>query len=96
MRGAWEGPILMPPLRRDYSVHGPFKLEKSRLTFRTDSAFLAQEAQRALGADGEFTVCLLQAEPHREFRGHVDKVTLVSGQKPTSWEIVMTEIAGKP
>lgn len=86
----------MPPLHRDHNVHGPFKLEKGRLSFRTDSALLAQDAQRALGAENEFTVCLMHAEPNREFTGHVDKVMLVTGQKPTTWEIVMTEIGGKP
>ena len=62
----------MPPLHRDHNVHGPFNVENGRLTFRTDSALLAQDAQRALGADAEFTVCLLHAEPNREFTGHVE------------------------
>lgn len=69
----------MPPLHRDHHVHGLFKLEKGRLSFHTDSALLAQEAQRALGAESEFTVCLMHAQPNREFTGHVEKVTLITG-----------------
>lgn len=81
----------MPPLHREHNVYGPFKHEKGRLSFRTGSALLAQEALRAKKAELDFTVCLINADPISDFTGRIENVELITVAKPAQWQIVMSE-----
>jgi hypothetical protein len=80
-------------LDRD-NVHGPFKLEKGRLTFRTGDAALTQRLQADRAAGRDSTVCLLSAAPVAEFTGRLETVELVKVERPQEWEVVMTEAKG--
>ena len=81
----------MTPLRRNHNVHGAYTLEKGKLTFKTGSASLAQEALRAKKARVDFKICLMSADPISDFVGRVESIELVSGAKPAEWLIVMVE-----
>ena len=82
-------------LDRENHVHGPFKLEKGRLTFGTGDPALTQRllADRDQGRDS--TVCLLSADPVEEVTGRLESVDLVKVERPQEWAVVMTKQAGK-
>jgi hypothetical protein len=69
----------------------PFTLEKGRLTFRTGDPALTKrlQADRAAGR-----VCLLGADPPREFTGRLESVKLVKVDRPQQWEVEMREADG--
>ena len=76
-------------LNRDNNVHGPFKVEKGRLTFKTGDPALTQRLQADRAADRDSTVCLLAADPVDEFTGRLESVKLATVERHKEWEVVM-------
>jgi len=83
-------------LNPENNVHGPFKREKSRLTFRTGDPALTQRLERDRAQGRDSTVCLLSASPIEEFTGRLESVMLVKVERPQEWEVLMIERNTKP
>ena len=75
-------------LDKPLHVYGPFTLDRGRLTFRTGDPALTQRLQTDHYAGRDSTVCLLAAQPYREFTGRLESVKLVNVERPQQWEVV--------
>jgi hypothetical protein len=82
-------------LNKPNNVHGPFSLQKGRLSFRTGDAGLVQRLQADRAAGRPTSIHLLSADPIEEFTGALESVELVSGARPAQWEVVMVEHSAK-
>jgi len=81
-------------LNPENNVHGPFSLQKGRLSFRTGDPALTQRLERDRDQGRPSTVHLLSADPIEEFTGRLENVELVKVERPQEWEVVMTEAKG--
>ena len=77
-------------------VYGPFTLERGKLTFLTGDAALLQRLQTDCTVGRASTVCLLGADPYREFTGVLESVAHLKLDRPQQWEVVMVERGAKP
>ena len=77
---------------RERLIYGPYAFKSGRLTYRTQDAEHAAAAQQARDSKHEFNVTALDPE-QRDFRGKVESVNLIVGEKPTRWEIVIKTTA---
>jgi hypothetical protein len=74
---------------------GAYNLYNGRLTLRTSSALVAQEALQAKAAGWNFTV-RVGREPVRYFTGRVNNVVFDEREIPPCWQIVMREDGDHP
>jgi hypothetical protein len=73
------------------NIHGAFTLDQGTLKFRTGDAVMVQPLKFAQGFEAWVYVCLLAADPIRDFKGSVESVGIVPGETPACWEVVMRE-----
>ena len=83
-------------LDKPLHVYGAFTLEHRKLTFRTSDAALLQRLQTDCTVGRASTVCLLGANPYREFTGLLESVAHLKVDGPQQWEVVMVEQRAKP
>ena len=78
-------------LDRPLHIYGPFTLDRGKLTFQTGDPALTQRLQIDRNAGRASTVCLLAADPYREFTGVLESVALAKVERPQQWRVVMVE-----